>query len=203
MRCLRTVRRTRVPTDAARSQLFSRLDVLSDPSLSTFFFLNAFPSSSTTPFTTITSTTTADRLQDRPALLVSATSWTADEDFSILLAALSIYDVAAKTLASGAGGLKGSDQGSRLPKVLVVITGKGAGKAAFEEQVRHREQDGGWEHVRVRTAWLAIEDYPKLLGASSSLPASPRSRLDANLILQARQIWESHSTRARLERISR
>ena len=152
-------------------QLFSRLSVLSSPSLSDFFPPNSF-SSTSTPFTTITSSTTADPRATRPALLVSATSWTADEDFSLLLSALSIYDKAVTDLASRPGrdseqeddSAQGAKNPSRLPKVLVVITGKGAGKAAFEAQVREKEQAGGWEHVRVRTAWLAIEDYPKLLG---------------------------------------
>lgn len=46
---------------------------------------------------------------------------------------------------------------------MVVITGKGALKEAFERELQELEK--GWEWVRVRTAWLAIEDYPKLLGA--------------------------------------
>ncbi|KAL8283743.1 hypothetical protein RQP46_005538 [Phenoliferia psychrophenolica] len=155
--------------------LFSRLDVISSPSLSSFFLPNSF-SSTSTPFTTITSPTTADPLPTRPALLVSATSWTADEDFSILLAALSIYDEAVSALATKASGSTSKEQeiggraaavkAERLPKVLVVITGKGAMKADFEAQVREKEKAGGWEHVRVRTAWLAIEDYPKLLGSA-------------------------------------
>ncbi|GAA6012290.1 hypothetical protein JCM10207_002789 [Rhodosporidiobolus poonsookiae] len=114
---------------------------------------------------------------DRPALLVSATSWTADEDFSILLEALEMYEKAAGVYAAGKGGLPGAagdrggkegkkatGKGERLPRVVVVITGKGAGKAAFEKDVEERE--GRWEWVRVRTAWLAREDYPRLLGAA-------------------------------------
>lgn len=49
-----------------------------------------------------------------------------------------------------------------LPKALVVITGKGADKKAFETEVEEREKS--WERVRVRTAWLELEDYPRLLG---------------------------------------
>lgn len=65
--------------------------------------------------------------------------------------------------------------GSVLPKVLVVITGKGAGKAEFEAQVREKEAlGGGWDFVRVRTAWLALEDYPKLLGTISNFLFLPR-----------------------------
>ena len=90
---------------------------------------------------------------------MSATSWTADEDFSLLLRALSLYDVAAASSAVGPGS-------RRTPKVVVVITGKGSGRAAFERRVAELEQ--AWEWVRVRTEWLAIEDYPLLLGELSS-----------------------------------
>ncbi|KAK4702601.1 hypothetical protein P7C70_g3621, partial [Phenoliferia sp. Uapishka_3] len=144
----------------ALRKLFSRLDVLTSPSLTSFFAPKSF-SSTTTPFTMLNSSSSATLSSNRPALLVSATSWTADEDFSILLSALSLYDYSAKKAAQKLDGTT-----SALPKILVVITGKGAGKAAFEAQVREKEKEGGWEHVRVRTAWLAIEDYPKLLGSA-------------------------------------
>ena len=98
-------------------------------------------------------------LPSRPALLVSSTSWAADEDFSILLRALSEYERAARS----------PELTRRLPKLVVLITGKGAGKKAFEEEVARREQLEGWESVRVRTEWLEREDYPRLLGASGIL----------------------------------
>ncbi|KAM0756220.1 hypothetical protein T439DRAFT_331111 [Meredithblackwellia eburnea MCA 4105] len=145
--------------------LFQRLDIFHSPSLASFLDTSSSNPEST-PFTILTSPSTADFREDRPALLVSATSWTADEDFSILLSALSQYDTAAVAYSEGRGGLKGSsEKAERLPKILFLITGKGAGKAAFEAQVREKEEKGEWKFVRVRTAWLAIEDYPKLLGA--------------------------------------
>lgn len=105
---------------------------------------------------------------DRPALLVSATSWTADEDFSILLDALGQYNKAVDALSAGLVGK------SALPAVVVIITGKGAGKAAFEAQVARLEPS--WKWVRVRTAWLPIEDYPRLLGQCTG-PCGNRSPL--------------------------
>ncbi|ORY42979.1 glycosyl transferases group 1-domain-containing protein [Leucosporidium creatinivorum] len=150
-------------TDAEAHELFSRLETFaSDPSLTDF--VNPSPSPPFTLFTT-PEASGASFLPDHPALLVSATSWTADEDFSILLSALDLYNKAATSYAAGKGGLKGSDErAARLPKVMVVITGKGAGKAAFEKEVERLEK--GWSHVRVRTAWLALEDYPRLLGSA-------------------------------------
>ncbi|KAB0394219.1 hypothetical protein E2I00_005060 [Balaenoptera physalus] len=53
---------------------------------------------------------TVTRLPGRPALLVSSTSWTEDEDFSILLAALEKFEQLI-------------DDGERLPPLVCVITG--------------------------------------------------------------------------------
>lgn len=57
----------------------------------------------------------------------------------------------------------------------MLITGKGANKAAFEREVSRLES--GWTHVRVRTAWLTNEDYPRLLGPSSLPPFAVLTRL--------------------------
>lgn len=89
---------------------------------------------------------------NRPALIVSSTSWTADEDFSILLQALDIYDSAADKVPSN------------ISKVIVLITGKGPLKQSFEQEVAKREKQ--WKYVRCKTVWLESEDYPKLLQAA-------------------------------------
>ncbi|POY71615.1 hypothetical protein BMF94_5308 [Rhodotorula taiwanensis] len=132
-------------------ELFERLPSLVALNATTFSDVDADPSA------TLFTSTSGNHLAERPALLVSSTSWTADEDFSILLAALSQYEQMARTGKIGA---------VRLPKVVVLITGKGAGKAAFEAEVARREQVEGWEWVRVRTEWLEREDYPRLLGSA-------------------------------------
>ncbi|GAA5856876.1 hypothetical protein JCM8547_008441 [Rhodosporidiobolus lusitaniae] len=161
-------------SDKEQHELFSRLSVFS-----TLSFPSS-PSSSTSPLSNSANTTrfshplspthftspSGSPLPSRPALLVSATSWTADEDFSLLLRALKLYEKAARAFAEGKRGWKGESERrrGRLPRVVVVITGKGAGKEQFEKEVEGLEK--GWEWVRVRTAWLAIEDYPKLLGSA-------------------------------------
>ena len=84
--------------------------------------------------------------QTRPAVLVSSTSWTPDEDFSILLRALEAYDSAP----------------AKLPTLLCVITGKGPQRAYYERLMRSRPM----RRVVVATAWLSFTDYPLLLGAA-------------------------------------
>lgn len=89
---------------------------------------------------------------DRPAFVFSSTSWTADEDFSVLLTALDAYQAAK---------LSGKFD---LPGIALVITGKGALRAPFEAEVAKRENAGLWPDVCVRCVFLSARDYPLLLG---------------------------------------
>ena len=94
---------------------------------------------------------------DRPALLVSSTSWTPDEDFSILLEALDLYEKRAIQVASSQPFPNG-----RLPKVLVIVTGKGPLREKYMEEVGKLQTS--WKWVRCISLWLEAEDYPILLG---------------------------------------
>ncbi|XP_051174618.1 chitobiosyldiphosphodolichol beta-mannosyltransferase [Leptopilina boulardi] len=87
---------------------------------------------------------------DRPALLVSSTSWTEDEDFSILLSALDDYEAACV------------ENDLHLPKLICVITGKGPLKDFYIALIERRN----WKNVTVITPWLENEDYPKILGSA-------------------------------------
>ena len=81
-------------------------------------------------------------------LLVSSTSWTEDEDFSILLEALVKFDM---------------DMRSRPKsqvKILTIITGKGPLKEFYLSEIAKLSL----EYVSIKTAWLTAEDYPLLLG---------------------------------------
>ena len=82
---------------------------------------------------------------DRPILIISSTSWTADEDFSILLKAAQMCD-------------KVEDE--TFPKLLFVITGKGPLKEKYEKEISKMSM----RRVRIITMWLSAEDYPLLLG---------------------------------------
>ncbi|KAK3821304.1 MAG: Chitobiosyldiphosphodolichol beta-mannosyltransferase [Benniella sp.] len=90
---------------------------------------------------------------DRPILIVSSTSWTADEDFQLLLDAAKQYDDLAKTDKAGA---------ESFPKLLFVITGKGPLKQHYEEIISKM----ALERVVFITTWLSPEDYPLLLGSA-------------------------------------
>ncbi|XP_075693609.1 chitobiosyldiphosphodolichol beta-mannosyltransferase isoform X2 [Rhinoderma darwinii] len=85
----------------------------------------------------------------RPALLISSTSWTEDEDFSVLLSALDDYDMFITN-------------GSKLPSLVCVITGKGPLKEYYCKLIK----DLQLKNVQICTPWLEAEDYPVLLGSA-------------------------------------
>jgi beta-1,4-mannosyltransferase len=86
-------------------------------------------------------------------LLVSSTSWTPDEDFSILLNALVSYSDAVKQNAS-------------LPKIITVITGKGPQKEHYLAKIEQLKRENKLLATEIHTAWLSSEDYATLLGAA-------------------------------------
>jgi beta-1,4-mannosyltransferase len=133
---------------ADKHNLFLRLvPSLSRPIPGAFFSSRG----SSTPLTRHSSAGTPEDSPDRPALLVSSTSWTADEDFSPLLTAIDEYASA-------------SDRS--LPKLLILITGKGALRSAFDAEILKREKVWDTDRICVRTVFLAAEDYPVLLGCA-------------------------------------
>lgn len=82
-------------------------------------------------------------------LLVSSTSWTPDEDFSIFLDALVKY---------------GSSRG-RIP-LLVIITGRGPQKAMYEAKIAALAAEGRLPSITIKTAFLSFENYAQLLAAA-------------------------------------
>jgi beta-1,4-mannosyltransferase len=95
----------------------------------------------------------------RPAIIVSSTSWTPDEDFGILLIALIALD---KRLVDSTGVTGSVADGEFNSRVLCVITGRGPMRSAFERAVVAAEM----KRVDVWFAWLPVEDYPRLLGCA-------------------------------------
>ncbi|GAB2231035.1 hypothetical protein Drorol1_Dr00027322 [Drosera rotundifolia] len=107
---------------------------------------------------------------NRPALIVSSTSWTRDEDFGILLEAAVMYDrrVAAilneDDLSNDRSLWDELHHGKQqlYPRLLFIITGKGPEKEKYEEKIRSLRL----KRVAFRTMWLSSEDYPLLLGSA-------------------------------------
>lgn len=93
-------------------------------------------------------------LDNRTRLVVSSTSWTPDEDFSVLLEALCKYSASA---------ISDSPQ---LPELLVVITGKGPMRDQYLSKIKQLEDDQDLEMITIKTDWLSFEDYANLLATA-------------------------------------
>ena len=87
-------------------------------------------------------------------LVVSSTSWTIDEDFSILLHALCDYSAAAVSTHP------------QLPELLVIITGKGPRKDPYLQLIDRYKKEDRLEMVDIKTAWLSFDDYASLLSSA-------------------------------------
>lgn len=87
-------------------------------------------------------------------LIVSSTSWTPDEDFSLLLDALVQYATETTTTPS-----------TTVP-ILAVITGKGPQKAHYLARIARLAAAGRLPNVRIATAFLPFADYAALLACA-------------------------------------
>lgn len=82
-------------------------------------------------------------LKPNEKIIVSSTSFTADEDFNILLTALKLYE----------------EKNECKNPLRVIITGKGPQQAEFLLKVAALKL----QKVSIHNAWLDFEDYPKVL----------------------------------------
>ena len=85
-----------------------------------------------------------------PALLLSPTSWSRDEDFGVLLDAARRCD--AEWRRSGA----------EHPDLLIAISGRGP----LREQTLREIDALGLERIHLRSVWVPAEDYPTLVGSA-------------------------------------
>ncbi len=92
---------------------------------------------------------------ERPAILISPTSWTVDEDFSLLIDAVRQCEEMIRVREQASGH-------PPFPHLLIFITGKGPRREHYEKQIARLTS----HKVHLRTLWLSAEDYPLLLGAS-------------------------------------
>ncbi|KAI4494889.1 hypothetical protein M0804_001090 [Polistes exclamans] len=89
-------------------------------------------------------------LPERPGFIISSTSWTEDEDFSILITALQEYENACQEGNSG------------LANLLCLITGKGPLKDFYTSIIKSKN----WNYVKIIMLWLENDEYPKLLACA-------------------------------------
>lgn len=83
--------------------------------------------------------------RNRPVLITSSTSWTEDEDFSILLEALVNLDQRLGSL-----------------RALVFVTGKGPMKEFYQDKISQLQL----RNISIHTLWLTPRDYPLLLACA-------------------------------------
>ena len=87
---------------------------------------------------------------NRIALLVSATSWTPDEDFDLLIDAV-------KSLERRIADFEARKE--YFPALGIVISGEGPLRRFYEERIARLDL----RRIRIRTIWLSPEQYPLLL----------------------------------------
>lgn len=100
----------------------------------------------------------ADPRTPRPALVITSTSWTPDEQVDLLLTVGDALDTYLTSLHN--------QYQHALPvsydRLVVVITGKGPNKQAFLTAYATKH----WQYVTIRTLWLEMEDYPRILACA-------------------------------------
>ncbi|KAM3508080.1 hypothetical protein MY11210_006863 [Beauveria gryllotalpidicola] len=97
-----------------------------------------------------------DIIDGNVRLIVSSTSWTADEDFGILLGALVAY----------ASPREVDDESEPASPILAIITGKGPQRQTYLYKIKELTDGGQLPGIKVVTAWLSNRDYAQLLAAA-------------------------------------
>jgi len=87
--------------------------------------------------------------------IVSPTSWTADEDFGVIIDAV-------RDLEDRVRGWEANHPGRRFPDLAILVTGDGQRRAEFERRFAGLPA----RRVQLRTRWLDPDDYPRIVGAA-------------------------------------
>lgn len=105
--------------------------------------------------------------KNRTALLISSTSWTADEDFGLLLDSLIAVDESLVVYFDDNLDSDESTTSCIFSRLLVVVTGKGPLKQSFEQRIADATAAGRLgRRVAVRTVWLEPHEYPILMSCA-------------------------------------
>lgn len=108
------------------------------------------------------------------ALLVSPTSFTADEDLDLLFDAADLIEGQRAALPRG------------FPRLLVLASGSGAGREAFERRAAARPRDAV---VVVRATWVEADDYPALLVSADAGVCTHRSSSGLDLPMKVADMF--------------
>jgi beta-1,4-mannosyltransferase len=91
----------------------------------------------------------------RVGFIVSPTSWTADEDFDVIIEAV-------RDVEDRVRGWEANHPGRRFPDLAILVTGDGRRRAEFERRFAGLPA----RRVQLRTRWLDPDDYPRIVGAA-------------------------------------
>jgi beta-1,4-mannosyltransferase len=87
--------------------------------------------------------------------IISPTSWTATEDFDVVIDAV-------RHLEDRIRGWEAGQSRRRFPDLVILVTGDGARRAEFERRFAGLPA----RRVQLRTRWLDPEDYPRIVGSA-------------------------------------
>jgi beta-1,4-mannosyltransferase len=87
--------------------------------------------------------------------IVCPTSWTADEDFDLVIDAV-------RHLEDRIRGWEAGQPSRRFPDLVILVTGDGRRRAEFERRFAGLPS----RRVQLRTRWLEPEDYPRIVGSA-------------------------------------
>jgi len=87
--------------------------------------------------------------------IVCPTSWTADEDFDLVIDAV-------RELEDRIRGWEAGQASRRFPELVILVTGEGQRRTEFERRFAGLPA----RRVQLRTRWLEPEDYPRIVGSA-------------------------------------
>ena len=87
--------------------------------------------------------------------IISPTSWTADEDFDVVIDAVRYVEDRIR-------GWEAGEPGRRFADLVMLVTGDGQRRAEFERRFAGLPA----RRVQLRTRWLEPEDYPRVVGSA-------------------------------------
>ena len=97
---------------------------------------------------------------NKPIVMISSTSWTPDEDFSILLESfIKTEELILEHIEDKEQKTTMNITKDKIKKILFLITGRGPLRDAFMKKVSEAKLN----YFDVKSIWLESDDYPKLL----------------------------------------